>query len=441
MASSRNRRNADPVAAARLALGALRLQGARVAVGLSGGVDSVVLLAVMRELSPALGIRLSAIHVNHGLSRNAARWERFCAALCRRWKIPLTLKRVRVTRAGEGLEAAARAARRAAYASHAAELIALGHQLDDQAETVLHNLLRGAGARGASGMPVAGRLGGKRVIRPLLDVPREAIVAHARREGLEWVEDESNEDAGLTRNFLRRSVAPLVASRFPRWREGLARAARHMARRELDRADLLREFLAGQGLRAPSEARLAELLRQFSSERPGARARIEHDGATLRRWRGGVRVERRQGVVQRQAAQAFTPVRWRGASRVALPALGGELRFARGAGGIDPAKLAGRETTIRLRSGGERLKPEAARPRRTLKNLFQESAVPPWERERLPMLYCGADLVWVPGLGVDAGYQAAPGKRGLVPAWKPATSSASAPPRARRATRGSPRRA
>lgn len=434
MASSRNRRSADPVAAARLALAALRLSGRRVAVGLSGGVDSVVLLAVMRELAPQLGIRVSAIHVNHGLSRNAARWERFCAALCRRWKVPLAVRRVRVTRGGEGLEAAARAARRVAYSGHAAEVIALGHHLDDQAETVLHNLLRGAGTRGASGMPVAGRMGEKRVIRPLLDLPREVIVAYARREGLDWVEDESNANLGLTRNFLRRSVAPLLASRFPRWREGLARAARHIARRELGGAELLREFLAGHGLRAPSEARLAEMLRQFSAARPGARAAIEHDGATLRSWRGAVRVERKR------ARPSFTPVRWRGEARVALPALGGEIRFRRGAGGIDTAKLAERATTIRLRSGGERLQPDRARPRRTLKNLFQEAAVPPWERERLPMLFCGADLVWVPGLGVDAGYQAAQGRRGLVPEWK-AISSASAPTRARRATRGSRKRA
>jgi len=413
MASSR-KRPADPAGAAARFLGSCDLRGKRVAVGLSGGVDSVVLLHVLKALAPKHGFALRALHVNHGLSPNAWRWQRFCQALCRDWRIPLVQRRVNVgPKRGRGLEAAAREARHAVYRAAAADAIALAHQLDDQAETVLMNLLRGAGVRGASGMPAAARLGSKLLVRPLLEVPREAIVAYARAGGLDWVEDESNADESLTRNFVRLSLGPLVAARFPRWRESLARAARHFAAADADAKLLLREFLTARGLRAPSERKLLEMLKQLGSEKPGVRTAILHDGALLRVWRGALEISR-PGPVPR-----FEPLAWGGEARLALPELGGELRFRRRRGeGIDAAQLEGRECELRPRAGGERLQPDARRPRRTLKNLFQESAVPPWERDRLPLLFCGDDLVWVPGIGVDARYQAHAGSSGLVPEWR-----------------------
>src|SRR5687767_8526157 len=158
MASSRKRPSASP---------------ARLAVGLSGGIDSVVLLHLLRHLP---GIR--AVHVHHGLSPNADRWAAFCTRLCRRWGVPLTVRRVKVQRSGKGLEAAARAARYEAFAAIDAEAVVLAHNLDDQAETVLLNLLRGAGVRGASGMRAQSKFRGKKLLRPLLQVPRAAIAAY-----------------------------------------------------------------------------------------------------------------------------------------------------------------------------------------------------------------------------------------------------------------------
>ena len=285
----------------------------------------------------------------------------------------------------------------------------LAHQLDDQAETVLLNLLRGAGLRGASGMAPRGSLGRNILLRPLLGVTREAIGAYARARRLKWVEDESNRDEALTRNFVRRRIGPLLAARFPRWRESLARAARHFARRELDAGGLLREFLAARGLRAPSESKLVEMLKQLTGR--GARTEMDHDGAKLRVYRGRVFVS----AAQPQAR--FAPLAWNGERRVRVAALGGELRFARarGRGFSLPGSGA---LEVRLRAGGERLQPDARRPRRTLKNLFQEAGVPPWERERMPLLFCGDDLVWAPGLGVDARYQAARGEMGWLPQWR-----------------------
>jgi tRNA(Ile)-lysidine synthase len=407
MAGSRKPPSVSAAACQQLALAGLR--GKRVAVALSGGIDSVVLLHVLRDLAPRFGYRLSAIHVHHGLSPNADDWQEFCAAFCRDLDVPLAVKKVKVKKSNQGLEAAARAARRAVLATVACDAIALGHQLDDQAETVLLNLLRGAGLAGASGMPARGRLGGRLLLRPLLEVPRSAIRAYAAEHRLGWIEDESNADEGLTRNFVRRRVGPLLEEKFPRWRESLARAARHFAGAELDAQRLLRAYLRERGLRAPSEAKLVEMLKQLGSRQ----AAIEHDGVVFRRYRDKLFTEKAKSRAR------FKPRDWNGEPRLPLSALGGELRFRRVVGkGIARERIEGRQLQVRLRSGGERLQQDPRRPRRTLKNIFQEAGVPPWERERLPLLYCGDDLVWVPGIGVDARYAVRGRAAGILPEWK-----------------------
>lgn len=423
MADSRKPRSADPAGVADAFLAGIPLKKKRLVAALSGGVDSVVLLHVLHALRARHGYSLAALHVHHGISRNADRWSRFCARFCRALGVPLRVKRVRVARAGEGLEAAARKARYAAFRAAHADALALAHHLDDQAETVLFNLLRGAGHRGASGMPARARLEGRMLLRPLLEVPRTAIEAYAAAQGLEWIEDESNADQALTRNFLRHSVAPLLESRFPRWRESVARAARHAARREVDTSDVLRAFLREHGLRAPTEARLGEMLRQLRSG--GTRIAIRHDGRLLRLYRGKLTVD------EAGEPRLFEPMAWNGQRRVALPALGGAVTF-RIAGprtpGIDASLLKRNAFSFRLRGGGERLQPDPKRPRRTLKNLFQEAGVPPHERERLPLLFCGDELVWVPGLGIDARYQM---RGGTVPEWRSKALFLRRSPRAR----------
>jgi tRNA(Ile)-lysidine synthase len=380
----------------------------RIAVGLSGGVDSVVLLHLLKQ-NPKL--RLEAVHVHHGLSPNAGAWASFCRRLCKRLDVPLTIRKVEVARKGEGLEAAAREARYQALLKTPAEAIALAHNLDDQAETVLMNLLRGAGARGASGMAERSQRGGKTLWRPLLGMPRAEIEAYARKHKLDWIEDESNADESLTRNFIRRRVGPLLEKKFPKWKESLGRAARHFSREEIRKEDLLRKYLHSKGLKAPSEAKLVEMLRQLSSR--GARTSLQHDGVKLRLYRGKVSIDS-------SSALPFTSVEWKGERALKIPALGGELRFRKARGqGIAPEH---RPLSVRLRSGGERLQPDPRRPRRTLKNLFQEAGVPPWERERLPLLFSGDDLVWVPGLGIDTRFQALRGTEGLVPEWRRGTN-------------------
>ncbi len=403
--------SASPAGASAAVLASAGLRGKRLAAGLSGGIDSVVLLHVLHAFAPEFGYRLSAIHVNHALSPNAGEWQKFCSAFCLELGIPFKAVRVKVKRQGRGLEAAAREARRAALMKSGADAIAFGHHLDDQAETVLFNLLRGAGLEGASGMPALGKLGGKTLLRPLLGVPRSAILVYAKANRLAWIEDESNADEELTRNFIRRRVGPLLETRFPRWRENLARSARHFAGAGLNARAMLRAFLTHKGLRAPSEAKLLEMLKQLGGL--GANVRINHDGVDVRVYRGNVQ------LLQPTAKAAFSPMPWHGEASLAVPALGGELRFRRTRGrGIDSSLLKRKSFQFRLRAGGERLRTDARRPRRTLKNLYQEAGVPPWERERMPLLYCGEDLVWAPVLGVDIAYRAGGGVPGIVPAWR-----------------------
>jgi tRNA(Ile)-lysidine synthase len=362
-------------------------------------MDSVVLLHLLKDHAD-----LRAVHVHHGLSPNADAWAAFCRKLCRQWRIPLKVARVQVRKSGKGLEAAAREARYRAFAALDAEVIALAHHLDDQAETVLMNLLRGSGLRGASGMRALARFEDKVIARPLLDISRQAIEQYALRHRLQWVEDESNADEALTRNFVRRRLGPLIETRFPQWKNALARAARLFAAEEHRAQQLLRAYLESQGLKAPSEAKLAEMLKQLTSE--GLRTKLEHEGRTLRVYRGRV-------MADTPPPGGFAAIEWKGERRLKIPALGGELRFKPGAGiAMDRVKAGGFE--VRLRAGGERLQLDPRRPRRTLKNLFQEAGVPPWARSRMPLLFRGADLVWAPGLGVDVRYRGA----GLVPEWR-----------------------
>lgn len=272
------------------------LPGQHLVLGLSGGVDSVVLLhalAAARSATPA-AFTLSALHVHHGLSPNADRWEDFCRSLSKRLDVPFACAHVSVEHgSADGLEGAARRARHAAFAAAAADWVVLAQHRDDQAETLLFNLLRGTGLAGVAAM----RERSGRLLRPLLPVGRADIEAYARRHGLDWVEDESNADLRHTRNFLRHRVLPVLHDRFPAAAKNMAAAATRFAEALalldalaridldgtedfpldiacLDRLDeararnVLRYLLARRQVMIPGEARLAEALRQMRSAGP-----------------------------------------------------------------------------------------------------------------------------------------------------------------------------
>jgi tRNA(Ile)-lysidine synthase len=289
-------------------------------VAFSGGVDSVVLLHILAQLAPRFPFALSAVHVHHGLNPGADAWAGFCQALCARLRVPCEVARVRVPRKSpSGLEAAARKARYAVLGKAGADAVALAHHLDDQAETVLFQMLRGGEPRALAAMPEARRHQGMLLLRPLLGVPKSALVAYARRHRLEWVEDDSNLDTALARNALRQEILPRLETHFPDYRERLAGVAGRMAEvaalldsmagqdRQAHPADeldcgelkalpeararnLLAHFLRDQGAALPRPAALREILRQLLEAR-GKLSLPLPDGRRLCRVRSKVRVE------------------------------------------------------------------------------------------------------------------------------------------------------
>ncbi len=422
--------------------------GASLCVGLSGGVDSVVLLTLLHTLAPRHDWRLSAIHVNHQLSPHAAEWARFCRRLCRERGVPLRVVKVQVAR-GDSVEAAARAARYAAYRAQPAAHVVLAQHQDDQAETVLLRLLRGAGVKGLAAMPVAradALRPGLCLLRPLLEFTRAEIEQYAAARNVAWIEDESNGDPYYLRNFLRIEILPRLEKRAPDYRKTWSRTAGHMAEaarlldalaqidgagalaggtlavaalRRLPAArarNLLRYFLAQQHMTMPDARRLDEALRQALTAKIDARVCIDLGTHSLRRFAGALQVAIAQPR-QLSGAKAFS-WRWREERRLVIPELHGALDMRRRRGvGIDLEKLLAKPVTVRLRRGGEKLQPDAARPRRQVKDLFQEHSVPPWRRERLPYLWSGERLVWVAGLGIDCAFKARAGTAGVMPHW------------------------
>ncbi len=299
----------------------------RVVVGLSGGRDSVALLSVLKTLQPDFGYTLSACHVHHGLSPHADDWYAFCVALCEQFSVPLSMVKVQVPRLStEGLEAAARRLRYEAYARLDADWLMLGQHQDDQAETLLFNLLRGAGLAGASGMPETRPIRpGLNLLRPLLGVSRSQIDLYLNEKGIGWVEDESNKDERYSRNFLRRQILPALQERFPAASSRLATTAAHLAEAqdlldELARMDLaghpletplsvkrlaalpeargrnaLRYWLAAHQVMIPSTVRLQEALRQLCNAAPDRHPRIVFGPWQLTRERGCVVLSAKSG--------------------------------------------------------------------------------------------------------------------------------------------------
>ena len=422
------------------ALDAYVASDAQIAIALSGGIDSMVLLDALVHVSAGRQLKLSAVHVHHGLSPNADDWARFSTEQCASRSVPLTVHRLHLKRkSGQSLEALARAGRYAHFMSCDVDVIALAHHADDQAETVLLQLLRGSGPRGLSAMPAV-RRGTPALLRPLLSLPRATLAAYAKARGLGWIEDESNSDTKHRRNLLRHEIAPRIAAAFEGYPATLARAASHQAEASalldelaaldaegaiddagLDRAqlaglsnaraaNLLCWFLRREGLRPPTDARLADVLRQLRTASADARTRIAHDGAEIGCFRGRV-------VVHAPTTAPFT-VAWEGTPEVHLP--GGILAFEPADGeGVAFAKLSRSPVTVRSRTGGERIRLAADRPRHAVKKLLQSAKLAVWQREALPLVWCGDELAAVPGIGVDVAFQAAAGEKGLRLIWFP----------------------
>lgn len=432
--------------------------GMRVCIALSGGLDSMVLLEIVHRLRSRLGIHLSALHVHHGLSAHAGQWAEFCRQACESRGIAYEMQRVDVRAVdGASLEARARDLRYACFATVEADVLLLAHHLDDQCETFFLRLLRGSGLHGLLGMPAsrplapaatAPPLAGVMMLRPLLDITRTQLHEYATVCGLRWVQDESNDDTALTRNYLRAEVLPRIEARFPAYRKAIARALDSLndaaaivdrqAHMDLDAANLqgslrvnslaaldsgralnaLRTYLAQRGCRAPSRALLLEAWRQLRDAGPDAQVHVSIGQGELRRYRDAI-----HWAPLPAALTAVAPCLWLGEARLAWLPGRGELRFHAAHGkGIRAVSMPPARVAVVHAVGNMRLKPDATRPSRTLKNLFQEHAVPPWIRQVTPVLRAGGNTLWVGGLGYDCRHLAAPNEAGFQVEWISAPS-------------------
>jgi tRNA(Ile)-lysidine synthase len=428
------------------------------ALAYSGGLDSTVLLHLARAHAVRRHITLFAFHVHHGLSPNADRWLAHCAHECARLGVQFDARNVTLPAPGrDGVEQAARSARYAALGAqcrhYGASLLLTAHHQDDQAETVLLQLLRGAGIAGLSGMELANQapalLGDPHlwIARPLLDVRREQLEQYAQQHDLSWIEDESNQDARYARNRLRHTVLPYLAQAFPGYQLRLARSARHAqsAQRLLDELgaddlqqyatdctldlaglrrlgvergnNLLRHWLASHGIRMPSTTWLAQLRTQALSAAQDAQVRITHPDCEVWRYRDRLILTARQD----RAVPVPEPVhfRWTGEAGLSFPAYGGRLLFEPVTAGVDASWLRQQELILRHRTGGERMRLAENRPSRDLKHHFQSLGIPHWDRQRLPLVAFGAQLLYVAGIGLNRGVAPVAKEQGIALCWKP----------------------
>lgn len=412
-----------------------------VLVAFSGGIDSTVLLHALLGLQRQLQadapyqLQVSAMHVHHGLSPNAEAWAAHCAQVCTQWAVPLQVRHVQVDKqSGLGIEASARAARYAALHAVQADFICLAHHQNDQAETVLLQLARGAGVKGLSGMAAMDM--DKKLLRPLLEVSRLEVEAYAKTHALQWVEDESNQNQAFDRNFMRQSIMPQLANQYQGIEKTLSRTAQHMAEAhallmELAQMDapgeqqalalsvlrtlsepraknVLRWWLDSHGLRMPNTEILAQLLQQLLYARADATVRV--NVGTLHSVR---RYAHHAYVVADANTELFNLV-WQGEPSMALSAQY-HLQFEPCVGqGIALKALENTTLRIKSRTGGERFRPALGRPSRTLQHILQAHAIPPWQRVHYPLVFAGETLVCIPNVGVDANMAAQANEPGLL---------------------------
>jgi tRNA(Ile)-lysidine synthase len=421
--------------------------GETLVVGVSGGADSVALLHVLLNLAPALTLRLHVLHVDHALRADSARDGEFVQALGAGLGVPVEIVRVRVD--GGSVEAAARSARHAALEAAAdrvgAARIALGHTADDQAETLIMRVLEGTGVRGLAGIPpVRGRL-----IRPLLESRHREAVATLTAAGVPWLEDPSNRDLRFFRNRVRHALMPgLVEASGSDVVARLGRLARR-AREAIDAldhvaaAELARIAREDEGALVLPRSALAALPRPIAAEvlrvaaaRLGSRAplrawghrglrRILAEASPRRPFRlGGIVVEVSGDRVRvgGTRAPALAPRDLAVPGRVELPEIGRALEAvvmtaadyavprARDRVAFDAAGLPSR-LLVRPRRRGDRFRPFGGGDRR-LKSFLIDAKVARWDRDRLPLVDSGRDIVWVVGV-----------RRGAAAPVTPRTSS------------------
>ncbi|MCI1679271.1 MAG: tRNA lysidine(34) synthetase TilS [Ewingella americana] len=402
----------------------------KLCVAFSGGLDSSVLLSALVKLRdsqwPELSLR--AIHVHHGLSQFADSWVSHCQAFCQKLGVPLEVIRVKVDSQQDGIEAAARKARYQAFANSLAgdECLLTAQHLNDQCETFMLALKRGSGPAGLSSMAVDGVRQHYRLLRPLLSLSRDQLEEFASAAQLSWIEDDSNRDARFDRNFLRLNVLPALYQRWPHFPDAVARSAALCAEQEslLDellaeslqalqssdgglqiepmqamssprRQALLRRWLAQLGAKMPSREQLQRIWDEVAMCRDDAEPQFRLNTLSIRRFR-----QRLYLLPAKLPSLREVVVPWDIANELVLPEGLGRLTVERLADSSQQGlrlPASDEVVTIRFTAQG-RVEKVGRQHGRSLKKLWPELGVAPWERERTPLVFYNEQLVAAPGL-------------------------------------------
>jgi len=410
-------------------------------LALSGGLDSVFLLHCITALATAEGRSLNAIHINHGLQPEALEWENQCQALCRELGVSFQSHQLQLDPDPPDLEARARQARYGVFeqAVQPHDTLFMAHHGDDQAETVLLRLLRGSGVRGLAGMPATRDLGAGHLHRPLLPLTRARIEALARDWALSWCEDHSNNNTRFDRNYLRHHVMPHLKERWPEAVPRFNRSADHcreadelldeLARQDAEavgvregvsvthiheltnprRQQMIRYLLRLNDLQPPGEKRLQTGLDALLTAPPDGAPELRGEDYRLCRFRDQLWIVPELPDVDPSASAPWhpgAPMDWFGTTLEAHRNRGVGIAVS------EPNKL-----TVAPRQGGERIQSGSEHPERPLKKWLQEQLIPPWERQRLPLIWDGDELVAVADYWISPSCKARSDDYGWQPVW------------------------
>lgn len=410
---------------------------APLAVAFSGGLDSTVLLHATIKAHGKKNVY--AFHVHHGIQKEADQWQAHCKAVAKKFGCHFDTQNVKLNKPSN-IESQARNLRYEALTqmcqAHKIQDLLLAHHLDDQAETVLIQLMRGAGLPGLSAMPQVKSRELIHLWRPFLNMRRKDLEIYAKEHQLTWIEDPSNQDKSYRRNAIRKTILPTLEKFQEGAIENLSRSAKHLgeaqellnqladidlglmeAKEGLSKTNLirlyktsqarasnaLRRWLSKNGLAYPSEERLTAWWSELQQTRPDSQLQWDHDQQVIRLWRGHLTITQDSSSTEVMGEWTFKKI----------PANSKKPGIAKDR--FEKAKQKGLINTM-AREGGEKFKVDTKRPRRSLKNLYQEAAIPPWQRD-VPLLYIGEELVAVAGIGISADWLTTEGPR-ISPEWQ-----------------------
>lgn len=412
----------------------------RIGVAFSGGRDSSALihaLAILRDQTP---FSLFAIHINHGLMKNAVQWQEFCASVCERLAIPLQIIPLSLTiTAKDSVEEVARIARYRAFATqlNPGDVLCTAHHLSDQAETFLLQLARGSGLNGLCGIAASKSCGQGTVARPLLNISQKQINQFIAEFNIPWVEDDSNHNYEFKRNYIRHELLPIFATMQPAIAQCIHRSMQHIKdatsvlndylsadlktcldsnghlelnllkqRTSQQQIHLLRLWLAQSNLRAPNTKKLQEIYHQFLNAQSDKKPMLTYEGVVIHRFQDKL-------SIHSNIPKSFSPQPWELTKSCVTLSNGQQLKATRVMGrGIVCHKIPDAKVWVRPRQGGEICRLANETFSRKLKKVLHEAQIPHWLRMQIPLLFCQDELIAVPHVYVSRDWQAKQNEEG-----------------------------